>query len=1487
MADPRVFTLIGNFDDNISKHLVAINQNLAKVKASLEEVSKATKPLKTDFRQLASLSQNFNTSLKSQASDIRDVTKAMRAMRNEMGRVNRAYRAGGRNAGQDARRFAPPPPPPPPRTPRFSTPPPPPPPRTPRYNVPEPPQPMPQRRPGYAAAAGATVGGAVLGTQLGDVITNAIVRGFQMGVSIMTVPFKYAANAFGERVRDEMSDLQSAGGLFATDLRYNLKMFQSFNEARRAQEDINARLAKSAAELPGETAQYVREAKRITDTMIGAMGRNQEAFMKYAQSVGAKPADKMDALATVIQKFTEKSVLLGMQPGGGGSRSIYGIPQLMEILVNQPNANLKSMSYRYAALRDNPLLANALQQGEAKINATAAGTAERLAAIMEILDQALPNEVVSAMRNSTDGVIQSIKSAFLDPEVGLFGLGRKLSGVVVPKVDALGRYLDKTGKVVEDVNLAADDQISLFGLFRDILAGFVVPLNGLIGILPQIYDPLKAIGVDMLEMRDISQRFLATFNGFTKGFEELGNKLKSYNIRSTASARGGLLTFANLLQNIGKIDTKQFQEYSRQLQDRNADLGKIAKSIFSELFDSKFMKMLGEMIGNIVGGTLKTLGDLMAGVTNMSQTGPFAEGLKKGWDASGGSQGIANIFKSLFRVIGDLIFKVITSAPMESAIVAGLFLLPSAISGLITAAITTVLTGGQSFMMNALRKAVMNIFKVKPVVVEDLGPRITDPRRQLPPAKGGAIVAQTTGSLVKFNKVLNSFMSYVKGIGPRFMGFFKGFLGKLSIFGAVITSVISLFQGKDLAHALAEGAGPLLGAALGSALIPFLGPIGPMLGAAVGGWIGSLESVTEPLAQAIQSVIDTVGTTFGLLGQIGSDLLGLVNGFIQTVFGVSKEFSALQLALTALLSPFRMLELLIIGLYEGYLRVKEQFLGLSKEEQVKKNELYQKRLERTAALELDFKQAYNKEARKVYQEELNRLRTSGKGNEERAKTVEKILNQIDTKLRQVDKNYKPPTSTYIEPKTAEQKLPKPNLWEQYSSWWTGNVNKFVEGVKSLPDNLSWLAGYAWQKTTEAWQGIQRAFKALGNWIVSLPGKLQSAVSKAVAGLQQAWNSLLSWFSKLPSQFSSKASSVGNSLSSGTQQIVNAIVNWAKSLPGRIVAGFTSGQQAARTPVGTRWDPKAKKTVVVYSDGTTSAAAEAYGSGNPFTGNLAQAVSFEQKNKPPGSDLVIANSSEMVIPAAGGYGVQDLLNTLNTGFSRLISEFIEFKSTQKSGFDRINQTLVSNQLQTNSRLSKLETKFTTPTGGLGGGSIGGGVDSFTSIAQRYGLQMTSGYRPGDPGWHGANRARDYSNGTGPTPQMMQFAQFLATNYGANLKELIYTPLGFSIKNGQKVPPIAAGTHYNHVHVAYAFGPRMPAFFGSQNAALQWERSMVPGSVKVGSVTANSAEGFGGETNVVNNITINQQPGQDTEELAAIVAIKIGEAIEDARAASLFV
>lgn len=110
-----------------------------------------------------------------------------------------------------------------------------------------------------------------------------------------------------------------------------------------------------------------------------------------------------------------------------------------------------------------------------------------------------------------------------------------------------------------------------------------------------------------------------------------------------------------------------------------------------------------------------------------------------------------------------------------------------------------------------------------------------------------------------------------------------------------------------------------------------------------------------------------------------------------------------------------------------------------------------------------------------------------------------------------------------------------------------------------------------------------------------------------------------------------------------------------------------------------------------------------------------------------------------------------------------------------------------------------------------GAVPGNLSEAQSLASTFGLQLTSHYRRGDPGYHGQGRAMDFSNGIN-TPQQMAFAREMIKRYGRSLKQLIYTPLGFGISDGAVVPLSYWGEatnrrHYNHVHVAFAKGGRV--------------------------------------------------------------------------------
>lgn len=158
------------------------------------------------------------------------------------------------------------------------------------------------------------------------------------------------------------------------------------------------------------------------------------------------------------------------------------------------------------------------------------------------------------------------------------------------------------------------------------------------------------------------------------------------------------------------------------------------------------------------------------------------------------------------------------------------------------------------------------------------------------------------------------------------------------------------------------------------------------------------------------------------------------------------------------------------------------------------------------------------------------------------------------------------------------------------------------------------------------------------------------------------------------------------------------------------------------------------------------------------------------------------------------------------------------------------------------------------GSGGGGPVGDGAVSWPALdalAKSFGMSITSTRRDtatyhGQVGADGRARATDYSNSTGPTPEMMKTALAMKEQYGKALKELFYSPMGGSIKNGKWVDGMIVGgalgtpgNHYNHVHAAFAKG----GMFGG----LPYAGSFAGGGVVPGPVgRPMSAVVHGGET-----------------------------------------
>ena len=1258
----QTFILVGDFKDNITPSLRKLNTQIEALSKNFSKISTKLRPISKEFGNMAGSAERMASALKSQRGAFDSNVRAMQQYRKEAGKVRAANeqiarsqsRLGGRGGGGVV---------PPGGGGRGG-------------------------RGGFPAAAAA--GGFVAGEGLANMMTGAIVKGFQMGASIMMKPFRYGAAAIGERIQDEMSDISSAGGMFAVDQRDKLGVFKSFDDARKFQEQLNARLAQSAAALPGETAEYVQQAKMMTDSMMIAFGKNKQSFMEFAKTLDANVTGERDALGLVTQKFTEKAVLLGK--GSGGS-SAYGVPQILEMLVSQEKVNVKAFQ-RFTAYRANPLFKNALEAAEGELKKTGANSADRLRVIQKVLDQAVPNEVVMAMQNSADGIYQAVKSAFLDPEAGLLGFGRKIESIKIKSRDSLGRFINDAGEVVQTAAEAAEETTSLFQLLREMVGGFVLPLTGLTDILPQLYDPLAGIAREFINARDVAQDFYRNFNEYTAWFEEYSSKLeaagdrkKGSMIRDSKKARGALAAINNLLQSFGAIDTSEFKQNAQSLKDVDtSELGSIAKRMFGQLFDSKFMEGLGKMVGGVIGSTLKALGDFMSGVSDVASAGPFAKGLRAGFQKAKGGQGITKIFSSLFKVIGNALMMLFKSAPLEMSML-------------------TALTAGMPILQGVITAGMTKLFTA---VAASVG------------AGGGAagIGANIAG--------------WLGAVGPA-LGFIASKLPQVAAFLAIIVGL-----GGGVENTMRQ-----------------LSEFGLELWNSLG---GSLQAIGDLFTQLIQFTSDLIGTVIELVGALFS-LAGGV-GF------TADSFDVLRFLLVPLTATFQLFEMGLRGLVEGLSNVRLWLLQIT-----------------------------NWGGRN--NEKIKEAEADLKANTQKQNESKRRIDVYNTSMRYGGaENYAKVLEKDIAAKKAEM-----------------NKAGILKGEREKLNNE--LA--ALNKT------LAEARKQAGKPIV---GTTTTTAPKPGAPPAK------------PPAPGAPAAPAAAPVAPVTPQAITNLTTATNAVKTTTQAVNTSTQAVNTSTQAVNSSTQGVRTAV--DAGTTKA-----------------------------TEHAVAQKS----------GMDKLMAGINNVKSALIS--ISGKVSTQGTVAKIE----SNTNETNILLKAINTsiKGMSMMGGMmpGGfspplGGAQGSLGQAARMASAKGLQVTSSFRPGDPGYHGVGRAMDFSNSTGPTPQMMEFANQMIAQYGSSLTELIYSPLGFSIKNGKKVAPLAYGAHFNHVHVAFAHGLGNPRFFSSAKAAQAYEGMYAPAGARVQTITANTSERLGGNTTVNQNITISG--AQDPRTLAEMVFNYAAQAAE---------
>jgi hypothetical protein len=490
---------------------------------------------------------------------------------------------------------------------------------------------------------------------------------------------------------------------------------------------------------------------------------------------------------------------------------------------------------------------------------------------------------------------------------------------------------------------------------------------------------------------------------------------------------------------------------------------------------------------------------------------------------------------------------------------------------------------------------------------------------------------------------------------------------------------------------------------------------------------------------------------------------------------------------------------------------------------------------------------------------------------------------------------------------AIEQLPKvlANLPQKLTAAWQG----FETWFNNLPYNLGVAVG-------RLKVGMENAFVNFFNWLSGLSTRFGEWVNKTVIELRAKWNNFIN---QAAADFKSGAiwGKLGNAILTGFKNMITGVIpkiialanpaawgpmitDWAKGAAGKFMQGLRAGEVQERSAT-----PAPKPTGETAVSPIFSRA----------KGGLGDAIASEMRMKPPGSDLVIANSSETVIPAAGGYGMQEFMKILSSGFSIVNQQYkslasgvnlltqetnTKFQQAETTNADRYQKTSTSinNYHQQNQaefgkinqnilQLSQKVATMSTMGGMLGAGNmaLGSGYGSAgMQIAGQLGnfIKQTGG-APGsihEHPMHGGVKGKHAPGSYHYSGRAIDIGAYANEQAG-----VIARIQQFNAKMGVKpVEFLHAGNdpagHSDHVHVAYALGQGKPAFFSSQRAAENWEASMA-GRMNVRTVTGNTMEGFGGSTSVGDiYVTVNAGSTNDPDQLAYMVAERIQTAVTEA-------
>lgn len=845
---------------------------------------------------------------------------------------------------------------------------------------------------------------------------------------------------------------------------------------------------------------------------------------------------------------------------------------------------------------------------------------------------------------------------------------KKGAELTAKQLEELGLEFDKTTGIVrnagKDVGKFSTSTTYLFEQLREIGANYGAVLTQVVGLLPSIFDPFAKMTKALVPLRDDSIEFFRVFSSVNESINAQADYMKktgdtamkgvATNLRKQVMARGALFTFADFLSGTGAMGAEEAQKIKDQLVGEGSrtkeavdgfdeTAAALFKQMFSRLLNSDLTKRIAEVFGTLFGGIIRTTFDIINGLmTGFVEEGPmkkvmdgFIAGFNEQFKDMGG-------FSGFMQKVNDLLAKIISEI--------GKFVMTTVIPFLIKSLIQFIIGGFKAGPIGALMSGALLVGLVKGVIgmttaaynaaislkaaaasakqfALGFGKPTFGPQQTAAGTKGmmlGSSIKSAIASVQEFffgpikdikgKGALDSARSAMKTykgsggimgkLGAGIQNFkvgagIKQMLGaglksglKMGAVGGILKAGLGLLEGKSPLDAISEGlasaGGSAIGAAIGTVIFP---GVGTAIGALIGGIIADNQGVINfvkgalmGLGEVFTAVSDAIGPVFSSIGEIFTGLIGIFTSFGLSAEGANEGMSGLQLGINTIRFALLPLVGLINGLavvfagLEGGIAMLDYAIGKVTWNQERQN----KALERAAAAQEKV------EAAATRQQNYN----------------ENLFAPVVTSPPGATPTPIPGATT---PTIASPQFPTAAVTKPVPAFPTEAITKPIADLKAPIDATTTAVKETQVPVTEA----KTAMEALKT---ELPPAIDTSVKTGVEPVAAKIDTM-------NSTVSTAASQVVSALSVGQKVEVYAQTPLPVRMEG--IAGLLAAAGGGKTKgAGYKgWFPMYKGNVYSAAGGM----------------NLGSAIATEMRNKPAGSDLVIANSAETIIPPGMGVG----------------------------------------------------------------------------------------------------------------------------------------------------------------------------------------------------------------------------------------------------------